>query len=226
MRWLTTVLALGALGVAGFVADKPVAAGQTVDLLAGDSLDGWGSFLADSSVKPEDVWSLKDGVLACKGQPFGYLYTKRAYRNFKLSVEWRWPPGTKPGNSGVLLRISGDAVSFLPKCAEAQLMGGHAGDIWGFYGYSLQGDPARMRKIENHTQLGTFIGVGLIKANEREPGEWNKYEITFEQDRLTLVVNGQKVNEATNCEILDGPIGLQSEGSEIQFRNVRLTELP
>jgi hypothetical protein len=92
-------------------------------------------------------------------------------------LEWRWAPGTEPGNNGVLLRIASDPISFLPKCAEAQLRHGDAGDIWGFYGFKLKGDAARWRDIKGHAQLGDFWGVGKIKNAEKEAGEWNLYEI-------------------------------------------------
>jgi len=195
---------------------------QAVDLFDGESLAGWDCFLADANVKMEDVWSVRDGILDCKGEPLGYLFTKNEYTNYKLIVEWRWAPGTEPGNSGVLLRIAGDAVSFLPKCVEAQLHSGSAGDIWAFYGAGVQGDADRMRVIKDHELLGDFAGVGKIKANEKPPGEWNKYEITLVGGDLTLLVNGEKVNEATGLDVVPGKIGLQSEGGQIQFRSVKL----
>jgi hypothetical protein len=40
------------------------------------------------------------------------------------------------------------------------------------------------------------------------------------------VVNGEKVNEATDCDVLAGAIGLQSEGGEIHFRSIHVTPLP
>jgi hypothetical protein len=163
--------------------------------------------------------------LVCQGEPLGYLYTEGKDQNFKLTLDWRWAPGKEPGNSGVLLRIAGDAVSFLPKCAEAQLKAGSAGDLWGFYGFPIQGAKERFRDIKAHAQLGDFAGVGRIKGAEKEPGQWNAYEITVAGDKLTVVLNGELVNEASGCEILAGPIGLQSEGGEIHFRNIQLTEL-
>jgi len=226
MRWILSSLAVFAFSLAGIGATGAAEDGQAIDLLAGGSLDGWNAFLADSKVKKEDVWSLKDGVLVCKGEPLGYLYTKQQFKNFKLTLQWRWAPGKEPGNSGVLLRIAGDAVTFLPKCAEAQLKSGSAGDIWGFYGFQLKGDAARLREVKNHEQLGNFVGVGLIKANEKEPGQWNTYEITFNQGQLTLAVNGEKVNEATDCDVLAGALGLQSEGGEIHFRSIQVTPMP
>jgi hypothetical protein len=200
-------------------------AAEKVDLLAGDGLAGWHYHLVDKDVKKEDVWSLEDGILKCKGTPLGYLYTKQKFQDFKLTLDWRWAPETKPGNNGVLLRIAGEPISFLPKCAEAQLRHGDAGDIWGFYGFKLKGDEARWRDVKGHAELGDFWGVGKIKGAEKEPGQWNTYEITMQGGKLTVLVNGEKVNEATDCDVLAGSIGLQSEGGEIHFRNVHVTPL-
>ncbi len=124
MRWILRSLLFVAAALASLEMASADQGGKTVDLLAGDSLDGWDVFLADTKVKKEDVWSVKDGVLVCKGEPLGYLYTKQQFKNFKLTLQWRWAPGKEPGNSGVLLRITGKAISFLPKCAEAQLKSG------------------------------------------------------------------------------------------------------
>jgi hypothetical protein len=209
------------------LADEPAGtkAAQTVVLFDGKSLDGWNFHLVDPDVKMEDVWSVDQGVLVCKGEPLGYLVTKESFKNFRLVVEWRWAPGKEPGNSGVLLRIAGEPIGFMPKCVEAQLMSGNAGDIWAFRGASLKGDEDRFRKIENHEALGDFLGVGKIKGAEKPPGEWNRMVVKFSGETITVVVNGEKVNEATGCDVVSGPIGLQSEGGEIHFRTVKLTPL-
>ena len=67
--------------------------GRAIKLLDGKTLASWGSFTVDRMVKMEDVWSVKEGTLICKGEPLGYLHTKEDYTNFKLTVEWRWTPG-------------------------------------------------------------------------------------------------------------------------------------
>jgi hypothetical protein len=213
---LTLAVCLAGTAAAAEKGDK------AVELFNGESLSGWGCFTVDPKVKMEDVWSVKDGILVCRGQPLGYLFTKQEFTNYKLIVEWRWAPGTEPGNSGVLLRVVGDPVSFLPKCVEAQLQSGSAGDLWAFYGAKIEGDKSRMRVIKDHKPLGDFAGVGKIKANEKPPGKWNKYEITLSDGDITLLVNGEKVNEATGLDVVPGRIGLQSEGGQIHFRNVRM----
>ncbi len=201
-------------------ADKPKGA---IDLFDGKSLAGWEHYLVEPDVKMGDVWSVRDGLLICKGKPMGYLATKKEFTNFRLIVEWRWAPGKPVGNSGVLMRITGKGQA-LPKCVEAQLKAGSAGDIYGFHGFVVKGDAARAISAENK-MIGKLSGVSKIKSNEKKPGEWNKYEITFNGGDLTAIVNGEKVNEATGCDVVAGKIGLQSEGGEVHFRTVRLIPL-
>lgn len=196
---------------------------ESINLFDGKSLNNWEYFLVDPDVEMEDVWSIEDGLLICKGEPMGYLATKKEYTNFKLVVEWRWAPGKPAGNSGVLMRITGYPQA-LPKCAEAQLKHGSAGDIYGFHGFSVSGDPDRY--ISNEKELtGKLSGVSKIKDNENQAGEWNTYEIYLLKGSLTLYVNGEKVNEADGLDIVQGKIGFQSEGGEIHFRAIRLIQL-
>jgi len=167
---------------------------------------------------------VRDGILVCQGKPMGYLYTGAKYENYKLVVEWRWAPGKKPGNSGVLLRVNAEPKP-LPRCIEAQLQGGSAGDLYGFHGMKIDGDPARKFEAKGNPRTGDLTGVKKMAGNEKPPGEWNRYEITLDGPSLIVSVNGKKVNEARGCEVLAGPVALQSEGSEVQFRKVELTPL-
>jgi len=196
---------------------------DTIVLFNGKDLSGWTHYLVEPDVKMADVWSVRDGLLICKGEPMGYIATKGKYTNFRLIVEWRWAPGKKAGNSGVLMRITGEPRA-LPKCTEAQLQSGKAGDIYGFHGFQVKGDAARARTGENE-MIGKLTGVSKIKGNENEPGQWNKYDITLKDGDLTLLINGEKVNEANGLDIVSGNIGLQSEGGEVHFRTVKLMPL-
>lgn len=196
---------------------------KTIDLFNGKNLTGWEYYLVDDDVKMEDVWSVKDGILVCKGTPMGYLATKKKFKNFKLVVVWRWAPGKEPGNSGVLMRITGEPDK-LPKCVEAQLQSGSAGDIWAFKGFKVTTDSNRFRERDSK-DLGHFVGVSKESGNEKEPGEWNEYEITLNGGHLILEVNGKKVNECTGCDVVAGQIGLQSEGGEIHFKTVKILPL-
>jgi hypothetical protein len=197
---------------------------KSIPLFNGKCVGCWEHFLVDEDVKKADVWSVRDGLLVCKGEPMGYLCTKKEFTNFKLVVEWRWAPGEEPGNSGVLMRITGDPRA-LPKCVEAQLKHESAGDVYGFHGFQVAGPKDRMVEIPGHKLGGDLLGVKKAAGNENPAGEWNKYEITLNGGDLTLIVNGKEVNKATGCDVVAGKIGLQSEGGEIHFRTVSLTPI-
>ena len=217
---LAAIVVALAAGQFASAADQPEG---SVDLFDGKSLTGWEHYLVKAELTMADVWSVRDGLLICKGKPMGYLATKKEFTNFRLIVEWRWAPGKPAGNSGVLMRITGQPQP-LPKCVEAQLKSGSAGDVYGFHGFQVKGDPARARSAEGKI-IGKLSGVSKIKGNEKAPGEWNKMDITLRGGDLTVAVNDEKVNEATGCDVVAGKIGLQSEGGEVHFRTVRLTPL-
>lgn len=206
------------------VESESLAGEASVRLFNGTDLNGWSHVLVGEGVKKEDVWSVEDGVLICKGQPLGYLFTDESYQDFTLTFEWRWPEGKEPGNSGVLLRIAGEPNGFMPKCVEAQLKNGSAGDIWAFFGAKVEGDEDRMVEVKDHKDLKDFIGVKGMKLADKPVGEWNHYEIKLAGGDLELKINGELVNRASGLDVLSGPIGLQSEGAEIHFRNIELME--
>jgi len=202
-----------------------------VSLFNGKDLTGWSHFLVDPKVPAADVWSVRDGVLICKGDPLGYIYTNAEYTSFTLVVEWRWAPGAaaklgKNPNSGVLLRVNGEPKpKGVPRAYEAQLQAGSAGDLYGFWGMPLDGPADRKREAKGHELLGDMNGVRKIEGAEHAEGDWNTYEITLDGPSLVVFVNGKKLNEATASNVMPGRIALQSEGGEIHFRRVELTPI-
>jgi hypothetical protein len=204
---------------------------KPVSLFNGKDLTGWSHFLVDPKVPAADVWSVKDGVLICKGDPLGYLHTNADYTSFKLVVEWRWAPGAaaklgKNPNSGVLMRVNGEPKpKGVPRAYEAQLQAGNAGDLYGFWGMPLDGPADRKREAKGHELLGDMTGVKKTEGTEHAEGEWNTYEVTLDGPSLVVFVNGKKLNDATASNVMPGRIALQSEGGEIHFRRVELTPI-
>ena len=159
-------------------------------------------------VTPAESWSVKDGVIISTGKPTGYLRSKKKYRNYILKVDWRFnPEGAPPdANSGIFLSISGPPQK-LPKCIETQLKQTAAGSVFGLSGAKI-------------------TGAKRLQGKARPIGEWNHLEITVRDATLSLVFNGEKVNEGTEMDPAEGHIGLQSEGWEVHFRNISIKELP
>ncbi len=200
---------------------------QPIDLFASRNLADWDSHFAEPNIKAADIYSFSaDGILSCKGLPFGYIATKESYKNFKISVQWRWPEGTKPTNSGVFLRANAQPKeSFLPRGFEAQLAHGSAGDLWGFHGMKIAGPKDRL--VEKDTDFGgAMSGAKRIEEAELAPGEWNTIEVLCNEGLVVICVNGKIVNWTQEAEATPGKVGLQSEGGLIEMRNCFLTVLP
>ncbi|MEO6708956.1 MAG: family 16 glycoside hydrolase [Planctomycetota bacterium] len=195
--------------------EAPHKIGEPVPLFNGKDFSGWTFYLDQPGAKLTDVWSFQDGVLDCKGNPIGYLRTEAEYENFVIELDWRFPAGGEPGNSGVLMRRVG-ADKVWPKSIEAQLQHRHAGDIWNIDEVPMVVD--RGRTDGRHTEK-------LAPCNEVPQGEWNHYKITLDRGNLTLEVNGTVQNTATWVERVPGNICLQSEGSRIQFMNIVLRRI-
>lgn len=215
-----------------FCALAALPASAQLDLFEKKDLAEWDFFVNEKDVAVEDVFSfIGDGILTCKGKPFGYLATKELYKNYKLSLEYRWPKDVKPTNSGIFLRITDQPPkTFLPKCFEVQLAHNSAGDLWGFHGRKLPAPPgspeARGVESDGNEIVGKQNGVKRILGAEKEPGEWNALEILCSEGLLVIVLNGKIVNWATDAEVVPGKIGFQSEGGPVEFRGAVLNVLP
>jgi 3-keto-disaccharide hydrolase len=215
---MTTRMKINLVGVVLLaVTPRAVVAENSIALFNGRDLSGWTYHLDKPDVRMEDVWSVKDGVLRCKGQAAGYLVTKKNdFENYVLTVEWRWPG--KGGNNGVLIHVTKPgALGVWPKCLEVQLQSGEAGDFW-VIGTTIEIDnPAGRIEGRRHKNL--------TNGDEKPLGEWNKMEITCRGDEVLVKVNGNLVNHATKMSQSKGAIALQSEGTPIEFRNIKLKTL-
>lgn len=190
-----------------------------------DSLDGW----VNANCAPE-TWSIKEGVISCTGKPTGALRTIRQYENFILEAEWRHL--SESGNSGIFIwgtPISAPGVPFL-RGIEVQVLD---------HGYMKNANPDKPRWFTTHGDVfpihgatmephGEHNGQRSFPSEERsKPSpEWNHYRIEGNNGRLTLAVNGKVVSGGDNCNYRKGYLALESEGAPVEFRNVRIKELP
>jgi hypothetical protein len=193
-----------------------LAAEEPRDLFNGRDFEGWEFDIISSKVEPEAIWSVRDGMIVCAGRPLSVLRTMETFENYELTLEWRWPEGSKPGNSGVLLHASTPRErSVWPKSIEVQLAHESAGDFW-LIGESLE--------VEGREALGRRIPKNDGQA-EHAAGEWNVLRVRCEGDTITVWINGTMVNHGHRASAVRGAICLQSEGAAIHFRNVRISGL-
>jgi hypothetical protein len=212
------------LALAACSTPKPVEP-PSIALFNGKNLDGWSHVSQDASVPMDQVWSVQDGLLTCKGTPLGALYRGPDVRNFRLVVEYRWVPGKEPGNSGIFSRIE-SPLKPLPRAVEVQLKHGSAGDVLGLQGKPVFMDQNRSFSVKAHAVAGDIAGVRKAASAENPPGQWNLVEIIAHEGRYVVYMNTVLVNVVEGVDATSGPVGVQSEGGEIQFRIINLTPLP
>lgn len=183
-------------------------------------------------------WQARDWILDYDGQSRAKdpnLWTEKEYGDFELICDWRWtrkpvkrqnpillPNGdyaTHPDGSRKTAEVddAGDSGIYLRGNSKSQI------NIWCWptgsgevYGY--REDRSLPQKIR--------AGVTPKIAADNPIGQWNRFHITLNGDRLTVLLNGKTVLE--NAQLpgipLRGRIGLQHHGDPIQFANLYVKE--
>ncbi len=196
-----------------FVATIGCSSRQPEKIFNGKDLSNWNFVLKDDSVPTSHVFSADEGIITVKGEPLGYMYTRKKYRDFTLELEYRW--ANEASNSGVFFLIEEPATPF-PKGIECQLKAGKAGDLVLLSGAVLK----EYVLPEGMTERPKFPVVEKKEPSSEKPaGEWNKVKIQVKGGIADIYINDVLQNSATS-EVKEGHIGLQSEGKEIQFRNL------
>jgi hypothetical protein len=139
-----------------------------------------------------------------------WLRFNHEFTNFTFHVKWRFTPVTTPNpkyNSGVFFRNNLDGSIWHQ--AQTTLAGGY---IFGLT--PVDGKPTRFNLQKEMTE-----------DRVKPAGEWNTYDIRCVGSTCTLAVNGKVVNTAKVGQD-KGYIGLESEGYQITFKDLRLHELP
>jgi len=197
---LCASLALGA---------SPPAEEGFVPLFNGKDLTGW-----EGNPK---LWVVEEGMLVGRSPGIrhnDFLATTRAFGNFVLRFQVRLVGGK--GNSGVQFRSKR-----VPKSHEVS---GYQADIGRGWWGTLYDESRRNRPLARPDRKA------LAKA--LKPTGWNDYEVRAVGPQIALSINGATLVEYTERDPAIAPAGiiapqLHSGGPlEIQFRNIRIRELP
>ena len=220
-------------------ADKPAAPKAFID----GTGQGWKQLGGDDFVNvntDKDTWTWKkDGSVHCTGLPVGVTRSQKQYTNFELVAEWNHRKFA--GNSGIFVWTPEKALEKLkrgslpPTGMEVQVLD---------HGYTEQYEKASKKKADWFTTNGDIFPVGPSKWKPFPPtspngtrsfprknlskgiNEWNHYYVRAINGELRLWVNGEEVSGGNNIDPRTGYLCLESEGSPIDFRNIRIRELP
>jgi hypothetical protein len=137
------------------------------------------------------------------------------------------------GNSGVFVWSEGKPAGKgrLPKGMEVQML-----ELDWINQHPKDGKPNHEGYIS-----GELFGANGLTANPENPrgrrsmskelrckphGEWNTYDVVCIDGSIKLAINGKFVNGIRDSSVKKGYLCLESEGSEIHFRNIRIMEFP
>ena len=205
---------------------------------------GWKTLAEKDFVRvnsTEETWSFDDeaGTISCTGQPVSVMSSAKAYRNFELILEWKH---LKPaGNSGVFVWTSKACLDELKgpglpnEGIEVQILdlgfkdhyeksSGKIAD-W----FTCHGDvfPVEKAKLTPFPPVAPNGSRSFPSAETTKPhGEWNHYYVRAINGEIRLWVNGTEVSGGRDAQPNTGYLCLESEGSPIKFRNLRIRELP
>lgn len=191
-----------------------------VSLFNGKTLEGW--TLVD---KRGDGYGVKDGVIYCAKGGGGNLLTTKEFSDFVLRFEFKMEDGSNNG-IGIRSPLDGRASSL---GMEIQILE---------EGAALAGKWGKLRDAQFHGSI--YDLVPAKKGALKKPGEWNVEEITARGRQIEVTVNHVKVLEANLNDIKDpaalmkhpgvlrerGHVGFLGHDDYIEFRNIRIKELP
>ena len=176
----------------------------TLRSLADAPVEKWTSLFNGTNL---DGWvSVNDGKFAVTNGVIhiaggmGWLRTERTFTNFVCEAEWR---GLETNyNSGFFIRCGLEGKQFPTNGWQINL---------------------------KQTDLGALLKNKDILVSPKPPtiadGVWAKFTMTAHSTNVALELNGQKLY-AHSCDAASGFIGIQAEGKQLEFRNVRVRELP
>jgi 3-keto-disaccharide hydrolase len=195
---------------------RPSKAGGWLNIMPPASFAGWTrvEIPPDRPLGKTSQWSVSPaaGIIVCAGDGgHEWLRYDLELGDFEFHVEWRLIKiaDKEKYNSGVFVRNNEN------------------GSVW----YQAQvGSPAAGFLFGENPE-----GAGLARFNLRaamkgyplkEVGKWNTYVIRCQGEKISLWVNGKKTSEFDRCNNPRGYLGLEAEGSRIEFRRLRIKTLP
>lgn len=191
------------------------------------SVKDWYAFTKTNNerVDPAKVYEFTDGLIRMYGDNIGYLATHKNYKNFELSLEFKWNIDEKfqrdsaKKNSGVMYNIPSNSPDHIwPKGIQFQIKENTTGDF-------IFLDNITAKVNGKLVEAGASVVSPKFEANENPYGQWNTIVIRSLNGKCTQYLNGKLVNECVEVTSREGKISLNYEGSPIDFRNIQLTKI-
>lgn len=188
-----------------------------------------------------DTFTWTNGMIHCTGEPIGVIRSQMLFTNFEFVAQWRHLQSG--GNSGFYVWATPDSIKNLEKGINAPFPVGIEVQVLD-HGYTEQYEKASGKKATWFTTNGDVFPVGGSSMKPFPPvapggsrafprknlskgfGEWNHYYVRCINGEVRLWVNGEEVSGGNECKPATGYLCIESEGAPIDFKELRIRELP
>jgi hypothetical protein len=195
-----------------------------------------------------------ENVIRISGENFGGISTVRTYENYHLQLQFKWgqlkwaPRKNAKKDSGLMNHAVGphgaDGGNWM-RSHEFQIEEGDCGDYWGCAGaifdISAQKDQNNSYIYNEKGDLMTFSTISSSGRHcikfpdaEKPAGEWNTLDLYCFGATSVHIVNGvvnmvlhnsRQFDAGNETPLTKGKIQIQSEGSEVFYRNIRICSI-
>ena len=191
-------------------------------LFNGKNFTGWR--LDD---RDKQVWSIEDGVLRGNGQGHSDLYTKKEFRDFVLTVDYRMP---EPSDSGIYFRRLRPEMGLFGQREQFNLNAGGGGWMGNLLSFHFLPEGMQLKEQERPQ----------LRRINPEVGVWHTIKLTVIGRNVTAEYDGEVILDRFVypnglLSMKPGPVGLQKHAVEkmdgktssmpVEFRNVFIKEI-
>lgn len=172
-----------------------------VSMFNGKDLTGW-KYMG----KGKGTFSVKDGAIHYKGGGGWLCWTEKEFPDFELRCEFKLIQ--KGGDGGIFFRATQDSP----------------GGGWPSQRYELQ--------VKDYAEQARLWGLNYkldkdkVAKVRKKLGEWETYRLMVQGSKVEVYLNGELVTTSDAAKRREpGFLGLQAEGGEQAFRNLRVRAL-
>lgn len=211
-----------------FAADNQLTAEQKAEgwqlLFNGKDLSQWRSF---KQPVVHEKWQIEDGAITLTAGGGGDLISKKSYKNFELTLDWKI---AEAGNSGILILADEKGKYIYSHAPEIQI---------------LDNERHPDNKLDTHLSGSLYDLMASPVASHKKAGQWNSTKIRLENSALTVWQNEVQTAQVTIgsaewnsliakskfaswpgfAKATEGHLGLQDHGDQVWFKNIKIKEL-
>lgn len=180
----------------------------------GSDLSGW--------TGSADSYEVRDGLLVCKPDGRGVLFTEEEYGDFVVRFEFKLPAG---GNNGLAIRYPGQGQASRHAMCELQI---------------LDDTAEKYAQLDPRQYHGAAYGmVPPHRGYLRPVGQWNYQEVTVKGPTVRVELNGTVILDADLSQVTEfkdndphpgkdrthGYFGLIGHRNPVVFRRIAIKRL-